>query len=391
MRIVLTANFSPWSHYSGGGQRSTHNLATALSERGHDVVVVYTKPPWEDVALPDLSYGVSWAALPALRSRRRAPLRFLSPLFVARTVNDLLEAAGPNAIVHPQGEEGACLPRVCLRHGAPLAATPRYPAYPDRLTGTQTTVLDRLGLLFFEPKFLLLGRLLRRSDCICPTSESAATMVQAAYNLPANRFSIVPNGVSSDFLLREPTPYRPEGPIVFFGRIEYSKGVDVLLEALSALAESGIRRRCIIAGRGHAEAAVDRRIATYGLGDLIERPGWLSPDALVELLYDASVAVLPSREESFGNAMAEAMAAGVPVVSTRAGSIPEVVIDGETGRLVPPGDAEALATAIRDVLESPDDARSLGRAGRERVESTFTWPAVARRMERLYDTLLSRS
>jgi glycosyltransferase involved in cell wall biosynthesis len=89
--------------------------------------------------------------------------------------------------------------------------------------------------------------------------------------------------------------------------------------------------------------------------------------------------------------MAEAMAAGVPVVSTRAGSIPEVVIDGETGRLVPPGDAEALATAIRDVLESPDDARSLGRAGRERVESTFTWPAVARRMERLYDTLLSRS
>src|SRR3954451_18857742 len=83
MRCILTVNFSPWSRYSGGGQRSTHNLARALVKRGHEVTVVFTKAPWEQVPLPpDLPYQVVWAALPGVRRT--------SSLFVARAVQGLL-------------------------------------------------------------------------------------------------------------------------------------------------------------------------------------------------------------------------------------------------------------------------------------------------------------
>ena len=92
MTIILTIDFSPWSAYGGGAQRSTHNLACALCRRGHDVSVVYTKAPWETVAPPDdLPYTVHWATFFDVRSRRKAPLRPLNASSVARVVKGLLD------------------------------------------------------------------------------------------------------------------------------------------------------------------------------------------------------------------------------------------------------------------------------------------------------------
>src|SRR5262245_15559702 len=109
MRCILTVNFSPWSRYSGGGQRSTHNLACALAQRGHDVSVVYTKPPWEAVQLPAaLPYQPLWAALPAFRSRSGALLRPLTSLSVARQV-ERLARHGAELVVHGNGEEAALI------------------------------------------------------------------------------------------------------------------------------------------------------------------------------------------------------------------------------------------------------------------------------------------
>src|SRR5437879_13705296 len=110
VRIVFTCNYSPWSRYSGGGQRSTHDLASALARRGHDVTVVFTKTPWELVHPPrSLPYRLRWATLPDYQSRARAPLRVLSAWTVANVVRREL-TQGPPAVVHA---------RVKRLHGSP--------------------------------------------------------------------------------------------------------------------------------------------------------------------------------------------------------------------------------------------------------------------------------
>jgi glycosyltransferase involved in cell wall biosynthesis len=115
---------------------------------------------------------------------------------------------------------------------------------------------------------------------------------------------------------------------------------------------------------------------------------WLDTEDLVALVKQARIAVLPSFEESFGNTMAEAMALGVPVVSTTAGSIPEVIHHEQSGLLVPPGDVPALAAAIRRVMADAALASRLGEAGRKRALAHFTWDAAAETFEHHYETLL---
>lgn len=388
MHIILTVNYSPWSTYSGGGQRSTHNLGIAYSERGHDVTVVYTKPPWETVEVPSLPYRVVWATLPTLRSRRRAPFREFASLFVGRTVASLLNHTQGSTVVHAQGEEGAVLPWVCHSREVPLVVTPRYPTYPDILSRPSRNGRDWLRLLLFHRKYLLLELLVRHADCVCPTSKSAAAMVRAAYQLEEDCTTVVPNGITNTFLQLAPT-YHPDGPLIFFGRLDFSKGIDVLIEALAKLHANGIHRRCLIVGRGPARPDVQRALTKYNLNDHVDLVGWQDPSSLAELLETASVAVLPSREESFGNTMAESMAACVPVVSTRVGSIPEVVVDEETGLLVPPDNAEALSQAILRCLQNPEEAHTFANNGRERAETYFTWDSSARRFETIFRNLLT--
>lgn len=388
MNIVLTTNYSPWSAYSGGGQQSTHNLAVAFAERGHEVAVVYTKPPWETIDVPALPYRMVWATLPALYSRRRAPLRGLSGLSVARTVASLLDGTRGPTIVHAQGEEGALLPWICSSRETPLVATPRYPTYPDALSNRPRSGTDWLRLILFHHKYLLLSPLVHQADRVCPTSNSAAAMVQTAYQLDDHRTTVIPNGITDTFLQLSPA-YHSDGPLVFFGRLASSKGVDVLVDALAKMSAQGINRRCLIVGRGPAESSVQQALTKYELSDHVELIGWQDPSSLTELLKTAAVAVLPSREESFGNTMAESMAACVPVVSTRVGSIPEVVSHEETGLLVASDNADALAEAIRRCLQNPEEAQTFARNGRERAKACFTWEASARRFEELFRTLLS--
>ena len=385
MHVILTANFSPWSPYSGGGQRSTHNLAQVLARRGHDVEVVFTKPPWEQVNVPTgLPYALHWAALPARRSRRDAPLRPLTALTVALQVRALLR---PGTVVHSNGEEAALLP--ALRRHRPFAfvLTPRYPQLPTALLQRRRTLCAALHLFFNHFKFIQLGAAARGAGLCCPTSRSAARMMQQAYGIDSRRLRIVPNGVSVAFMRAEHSEEAAaRGLLIFFGRLSRSKGADTLLDALALLGSDG--PKALIIGRGEQQEALAQAIRARGLSDRVALKGWMPQDELAGLLSRAAMAVLPSREESFGNAMAEAMATGTPVVSTTAGSVPEVVVHGKTGLLVPPDDPEALAGAIHRLQEDPQEARRFGVAGRQRVREHFTWNAAAERFEALYEEVL---
>ena len=381
MRVVLTVNYSPWSAYCGGGQQSTHNLATALAQLGHDVTVIYTRPPWERVEVPiELPYRLEWAALMSRRSHRAALLRPLTAITVARRVARLVARREPT-VVHGNGEEAALVDRLRREHPFGFVMTPRYPSLPRGLQSGRVGA----GAWLRHPRYAVLGTALRGADRWCPTSGHAATAMRRAYGLDAEREAVVPNGIAPAFLERERDPAAAaDGPLVFFGRMTRQKGVLTLADALLRLGEDAPRATFI--GRGPMLDAVRRRLTRFGAR--VRFVPWLDASALADEVAAASVVAVPSTEESFGNAMAEAMAVGAPVISTTAGSIPEVVVHDKTGVLVPPEDPAALAAAIATLRDDPVRATALGQAGRLRAAERYTWTAVARRFVEIYDEAL---
>ncbi len=219
MQIVLTCNYSPWSAYSGGGQRSTHDLAIALARRGHDVTVIFTRPPWERVAAPpSLPYRLRWAALLDASSRSGAPLRVLSAWTVAAAVRRELVRGRP-AVVHGQGEEAARLHHLRRRVPFGLVVTPRHSLPPALLT-RRGSLARGLGLLAGYGKYAALGVAVCTADRCAPPSRHGADMIRRAWAVPADRIHPVHNGVPPEFLEHEwhPAGERDPRPALFFGR-----------------------------------------------------------------------------------------------------------------------------------------------------------------------------
>jgi glycosyltransferase involved in cell wall biosynthesis len=126
----------------------------------------------------------------------------------------------------------------------------------------------------------------------------------------------------------------------------------------------------------------------WGLSERVRFTGKVPTASLKALYRESAVAVLPSLYEGFGLPAAEAMACETPVVATSVGALPEVVGTEGAGRLVPPRDPEALAAAIRELLEDPEQRAEMGRKGRQRVEELFSWEKVAERTVSVYRELL---
>jgi glycosyltransferase involved in cell wall biosynthesis len=168
------------------------------------------------------------------------------------------------------------------------------------------------------------------------------------------------------------------------------KGFGYLLEAAPAILDGRPDVRLVLGGGGDLLPALRGRAAALGLGERVLFPGALAHDQVLDLLAAAEVFVMPSVRDERGNidglpvVVLEAMAAGVPVVATGVAGMPLAVREGETGMLVPEKDPRALAEAVAGLLDRPEKARALGRAGRERVARELNWAAVARVHDRIY-------
>ncbi|HEU4401134.1 MAG TPA: glycosyltransferase [Candidatus Polarisedimenticolia bacterium] len=171
------------------------------------------------------------------------------------------------------------------------------------------------------------------------------------------------------------------------GRLdEPKKGLSVLLAAARILVREVPEIRLALVGDGPARALLERRAAQEGVSHRATFTGERRDIAAVMRALD--LLVLPSIWEGFGLSLLEAMAAGLPVVASRVGGVPEVVVDGETGVLVPPGDPQALASACAALLRDRPRLERLGRAGRERVERLFRIERLVRETADLYRGLL---
>lgn len=199
----------------------------------------------------------------------------------------------------------------------------------------------------------------------------------------------VPNGVDPDEFAG-PREVTDRVRFVFAGRHEAQKGLDVLLEAVSILrAGEAEPFDVLLLGSGSLTEALRERVHTSGLGAHVRFLGAVDRSTLVRTFQQATVFVLPSRFEGFPVAILEAWAAGLPVIATSVGGIPEVC-STDNALLVPPGDPTALASAMASLLRDPTLRERLGTAGRALLRERFTWTVVATRYEELYAEAAAR-
>ena len=258
--------------------------------------------------------------------------------------------------------------------------------------GAAASVLLRVPLVstkhnddpFRAGAFRYVERLLaRRARRIVTITESLARFNEECVGIPRAKLVVVHYGLDAppDRWADNPTLTLPEGAriLLALGRLVPQKGLDIAVRALPAVRRTHPDAVLVVAGEGPERDALASLATELGVGDevfLIGRAG-----DVTALLERADLLVHPSRWEGFGLVLLEAMLASRPVVATRVSSIPEIVIDGETGALVPPEDPQALAEALVRVL---DDPSSLGSSGRARALERFSADAMARKTAVVY-------
>jgi glycosyltransferase involved in cell wall biosynthesis len=218
---------------------------------------------------------------------------------------------------------------------------------------------------------------------------------------PAEHVHVIPMGIdpdeAADWSAMPPDAFLREhalvGPIVaFLGANTYDKGAFTLALAVGELNRAGLAVTLVCAGPESAGLLdfLDRQPAALRavLRERVRVLGVVDETVKHRLLAACNLLALPSQVDTFGIVLLEAWLHGKPVVGAAAGGIPEVIRDGQTGLLIPFGDAGALAAAIRRLVEAPDWARQLGQAGRERVLHEYTWDRTFRILERIYAGLL---
>ena len=252
-----------------------------------------------------------------------------------------------------------------------------------------------IGLRGLDPPVPFWGRLTgRMAHLAVANSEAVGEHAVRSQGLPAVKVRVVRNGLdiqAFDRATHHQALGLPPGPFVVTvanpNRFKAS-GLLVLVEAAAAVREQMPEVRFVLVGDGPCRPTILEAVRVRGLAERFICLG--ARTDVPAILARCEVMVLPSLQEGLPNAVLEAMAAGKAVVASRVGGIQEVVLDGETGLLVPAGDSAALASAISSLLADPARAARMGQAGRARVQARFGLDRMVRETEALYDELLER-
>jgi len=220
-------------------------------------------------------------------------------------------------------------------------------------------------------------------------SASFAEEVRGNHGTPAKRFTIVPGATDTDrFHSRDESRLGDVGDpptLLYHGRVDARKGIFELLDALAALVDRGRDLRLIVSGIGPDVAAAGRRVDRLGLGGRVQITGYASYAEAPDIYRRGDIFVSPTYSEGFSNTILEAMASGLPIVSTRAVGVVDCLEDGRNGLLVEPRDAEGLAAAIARLLDDAPLRRRLAARALDEVRTLYCWPAVARTIGRVYE------
>jgi glycogen(starch) synthase len=275
---------------------------------------------------------------------------------------DLVHAngVGPSLLIHLQTAD-AC--------AAPWVLTLQQELLPSQLI----------------PGESLLHRALSSAAWVAACSEAVLTQARELAPEIGSRSSVIRNTV--DAPAPSPTRTREWNRLFCIGRLVPAKGFDVALTAVASLRARFPGLRLVIAGDGPMRRELETRAAELGLGHAVDFRGWVAPEEVPTLLDGGGIVLMPSRREGLGLVAVQAALMGCPIVASRVGGLPEVVVHEKTGLLVEREDPRGLADAIAFLLDHPDVAEHLGRAARVRTQDVFAWERCVDAYESLYTSV----
>jgi len=395
MKILLVNDYGT---LAGGAEVIVFGLRDALRARGHEVRVFASAARDGDKPLlaDDVCHGTTgeWRThlqcmnLPAARELRRVVRQFRPDvvhvnLYLTQLSPFILPALrGVPAVYYAQWYRAICplgtrrLPTgdtcgqragtACLRNGC----VPRH-YWPPLMA---QMLLDRVW-----------GRRFTRVTAI----SGAVADRLAEFGAPHLRKATVVHPGTPAATPRTTAEMAPSPTFVTAGRLVAEKGVDVLIRAFTRITASHPTARLVIVGDGPSRAGLERLAAEMSLATRVEFCGQIDHTAALAEIRRAWAVCVPSLwEEPFGMIAAEAQMHGVAVIASRSGGLSEIVEDGVTGHLVPPGDADALAARLDAVCADRAATLALGRRGHERARDRFSLDAFADRFEAIYDEMM---
>lgn len=365
MRVLfLTDGFWP---RLGGIETQAFHLIQFMQNRGHQFLVLSQRdfPSWkekelyEDISIQRLDFNS------LILQRGPKAIRQLKESFDA-----LFEQFRPD-LIHLNVSIGGCALAylLFLKHRfLPVVMTAHAPYVNQNaispLIEQIIASVDRIGCVS--------NWVLQKMNCYFPQAK--------------HKLKLIYNGLPMPIAPISPLPFSP--PILLlFGRLVREKGFEFAISAFSLLKKKGSAAQLIIAGGGPLRTCLEEKVKELGLESCVTFTGVLSQEELLAIFNRATILVVPSLMESFGLVILEAMQMQRPVIGSRVEGIPEVILDGETGLLVPPQNPLALCEAIETLLEQPDKTIRLGKNGYKRALQ-FSIEQNGKQFEELYQELV---
>ena len=405
MKICLLCNRG--NMYCGGQGVYLYYLSRELHRLGHEVHAI-VGPPYPQLAEGVIEHRVENLNIFEFGFPKNDPFKIFTPLnlydvavtrvgkfpemftFSFRSYETLRRLMAENKfdIIHDNQTLG--YGNILMKGlGVPVIATIHHPLPIDKKTDLPYihSIKARLRRILFYP-FLMQHMAAAAMDRVITVSDNAAKEIHNSFKVPHRKMRVVYNGIDIEMFRPRPEIRKERGRlIVVSNSSDRKKGVLYLLRAVRD-ARKDVDIKLTIVDRGlpdneYTPAIVER----CGLNDCVEFTGRITTEELARRYCAAEIAVVPSLYEGFGFPAAEAMSCGLPVISTTAGALKEVV-DAESGILVPPGDHTAIADAIKRLMSDDALRQRMGVAGRARVERLFSWDEAVKKILAVYEEVI---
>ena len=390
--------------FSGGQGIYVKHLSLALTKLGHQVDVI-SGPPY-----PDLHEDINLIKIPSLnlfelednlrlRSFRPSFLfnladfrewlgvlsgSFPEPYAFGKRVNIYLDKTSTDYdLIHDN--QSLCYELINIQKEIPLVTTIHHPITKDRRLALEAaaTWKERLSINRWH-SFLRMQKKVapQLNRIVCPSNQSKADVIEEL-KVNEENVDVVLNGIDLDSFTRdervEQKPYR----IITTASADVPlKGLKFLIEAMTEIIEEIPEAHLMVLGRAKEKGDIAKQISRLNLEEKISFRSGLSQSEVVSLYSSSHICVIPSLYEGFGFGAGEAMACGLPLISTQSGGLKEVI--GQEAVIIEAASSEAIVKAVKDLFSNKEKQLALSRAGRKRMEKEFNWMKAAEAYEKIY-------
>lgn len=374
MRIVLTTDYYP-PHFGGGVEAVVSQLASHLAAADHEVLVITIGE--RAAAGSEQIEGVTVRRFPGIRMSRVTGLELTISIAAQRSIKRTIAQFGPDVVNAHHLYFATTLPTLTAANdlGVPAVLT-LHVAGMESFGGWRGAVAR-----FYERR--MGGRIVDQADALIAVSEAVAVTVH-----PHTRssVSVIPNGVDLRRFKPPASRQRSNARIIYVGRLIANKGPDIALSAFREVHREMSDATLLMVGDGPMRKRLENYARSNHITHSVEFLG-LRED-VADLMRQSEVFVRPSFVEGMPLTVLEAMACGLPVVASNVGGVSEIVQNGETGLVVPPGSVASVASALLRLLGDETLSRKMGEAGRTRVMKRHSWEAATAATYEVFSTVV---